>query len=58
VNAYSSCDEVELFLNGKSLGRKSTNRSTRYLALFDVPYKAGILKAVGTAATKKSTLQN
>jgi beta-galactosidase len=47
VNVYSSCDEVELFLNGKSLGRKPTNRSTKYLALFDVPYQAGTLKAVG-----------
>lgn len=53
MNAYSSCDEVELFLNGKSSGRKSTNRSTRYLALFDVPYKAGILKAVGYSSNKE-----
>ena len=47
VVVYSSCEEVELFLNGKSLGRKPTNRSTKFLALFDVPYKAGTLKAVG-----------
>lgn len=47
VNVYSSCDEVELFLNGKSLGRKPTNRSTRFIALFDVPYKSGTLKANG-----------
>ncbi|WP_121356576.1 DUF4982 domain-containing protein [Flavisolibacter nicotianae] len=47
VNVYSSCDEVELFLNGTSIGRKRTDRSTRYMAVFDVPYKAGVLKAIG-----------
>lgn len=47
VNVYSSCDEVELFLNGRSLGRKLTNRSTEYTARWEVPYQAGALKAVG-----------
>ena len=47
VNVYSSCDEVELFLNGRSLGRKPTNRSTKYTAAWEVPYQAGILRAVG-----------
>ncbi len=28
VTVFSSCPEAELFLNGKSLGRKPTNRST------------------------------
>ena len=47
VSVYSSCDEVELLLNGKSLGRKPTNRSTAYTATWDVPYQAGVLHAVG-----------
>ena len=47
VNVYSSCEEVELFLNGKSLGRKPTNRQTTFLATWTVPYQPGILKAVG-----------
>jgi len=47
VSVYSSCDEVELLLNGKSLGRKPTNRSTVYTATWDVPYQAGVLHAVG-----------
>ena len=33
VNIYSSCDEVELFLNNKSLGKKPTNRSTKFMAI-------------------------
>lgn len=47
VYVYSSCKEVELFLNGKSLGKKETNRSTRFMAAWDVPYQSGELKAVG-----------
>jgi beta-galactosidase len=53
VNVYSSCEEVELFLNGRSLGRKPTNRSTEFTARWDVPYQAGVLKAVGYDAGKQ-----
>ncbi|MDQ3845186.1 MAG: DUF4982 domain-containing protein, partial [Bacteroidota bacterium] len=52
VNVYSSCDEVELFLNNKSMGRKPTNRSTKYMAVWSVPYEAGVLKAVGYKGKK------
>lgn len=47
VNVYSSCSEAELFLNGRSLGRKPTNRATAYTATWQVPYQAGVLKAIG-----------
>lgn len=47
VVVYSSCPQVELFLNGKSLGRQSTNRSTKFTATWQVPYQPGILKAIG-----------
>ena len=47
VQVYSSCDEVALFLNGKSLGRKPASRSTKFIASFAVPYQAGTLKAIG-----------
>lgn len=53
VSVYSSCDRVELFLNGKSLGKKETNRATEYTARWDVPYAAGELKAVGYQGKKK-----
>ncbi|HUZ57662.1 MAG TPA: glycoside hydrolase family 2 TIM barrel-domain containing protein [Hanamia sp.] len=53
VNIYSSCDEVELFLNNKSLGKKPTNRSTKFMAVYNVPYTAGELKAVGYDNGKK-----
>jgi beta-galactosidase len=47
VSVYSSCGEVELLLNGKSLGRKPTNRTTQFKTSWLVPYTAGTLKAVG-----------
>jgi beta-galactosidase len=47
VNVYSSCEEVELFLNGRSFGKKATNRSTAYMAAWNVPYQPGVLKAIG-----------
>jgi len=36
-----------LFLNDKSLGKKKTNRQTRYIAAWDVEYQPGVLRAVG-----------
>ncbi|HEY6082011.1 MAG TPA: DUF4982 domain-containing protein, partial [Chitinophagaceae bacterium] len=53
VDVYSSCEQVELFLNGKSLGKRNTDRSTKYMAAFQVPYHAGELKAVGYDGDKK-----
>jgi len=52
VNVYSSCEEVELLLNNKSLGRKKTNRKTEFKAIWNVPYQAGELKTIGYAGEK------
>ncbi len=52
VVAYSSCERVELFLNGKSLGIKSTNRDTRFMATWQVPYQGGELKVIGYKGRK------
>lgn len=53
VTVYSSCESVELFLNNKSLGKKKTNRSTEFKAVWKVPYQAGELKAVGYSDGKQ-----
>ena len=47
VLVYSELPEVELFLNGKSLGRKPVSAGTEYKAAFDVSYAPGRLTAVG-----------
>lgn len=46
VEIYCSCDEVELFLNGKSLGRKPCGAENKYKVLYEVLYEAGTLTAV------------
>ncbi|MEI6949275.1 glycoside hydrolase family 2 TIM barrel-domain containing protein [Paraflavisolibacter sp. H34] len=53
VVVYSSCEQVELFLNGKSLGKKATNRSNEYIAEWQVPFREGQLKAVGYNGKKQ-----
>lgn len=52
VNVYSNCDEVELLLNGKSLGKKQIDKNL-YSALWNLPYQPGTLKAVGFRHGKK-----
>lgn len=47
VDVYSSCEWVELYLNGKPLGRKETNRANQFTATWRVPYQSGTLKAIG-----------
>jgi beta-galactosidase len=47
VTVFSSCDEVELTLNGKSLGKKPTNRSTEFTAAWRTLYLPGALVAIG-----------
>ena len=47
VDVYSACEEVELHLNERSLGRKPAGSAQQHIASFDVPYEAGTLKAVG-----------
>jgi beta-galactosidase len=56
VCVYSSCEQVELFLNGKSLGRKPTNRNNKFTAVWQVPYKPGTLKAIGYKGKKQVNL--
>jgi len=47
VDVYSACEQVELFLNGVSLGVQPTTRAERFMATFAVPYAPGTLKVVG-----------
>ena len=56
ITVVSSAEEVELFLNGKSLGRGS--QSHRYLFTFkDVAWQPGTLRAVGYDADGKPVCQ-
>ena len=55
VDVYSACEQVELLLNGQSLGRKPATKAERHMAAFEVPYTPGELKAVGYTNNNKST---
>lgn len=46
IYVYSNCDKVELFLNGKSLGKQNVGEDT-YYAKWKCPFIKGKLKAVG-----------
>ena len=52
VEVYSNCDQVELFLNNKSLGIKNLRDFDDHIYKWAVPFKAGTLKAVGTKSGK------
>nr|WP_255586725.1 glycoside hydrolase family 2 TIM barrel-domain containing protein [Hephaestia mangrovi] len=47
IVVFSEDDEVELFLNGRSLGRKPVSKATEYEAVFHARFEPGELKAVG-----------
>jgi len=46
VVAYSAADEVELLLNGNSLGKCPAGKKNRYTASFNITYRPGLLEAV------------
>ena len=46
VQVYADADEVELFLNGKSLGRKAAGQAAGFVTKYEVPYECGELTAV------------
>ncbi|MDO4275024.1 MAG: glycoside hydrolase family 2 TIM barrel-domain containing protein [Eubacteriales bacterium] len=44
VDIYSSSDEVELFINGKSLGKKPTGEQHQFTAKYEAVYEPGVLE--------------
>ena len=46
VEVYTQGDEVELLLNGASLGKKTAGKDARFRTLFETTYEPGILTAV------------
>ncbi|MCD7884282.1 MAG: DUF4982 domain-containing protein [Lachnospiraceae bacterium] len=46
VEVYAPGDEVELFVNGKSVGRKPSGEAAGYRTLFETTYEPGTVTAV------------
>ncbi|QHS62621.1 DUF4982 domain-containing protein [Chitinophaga agri] len=54
VTVYTSYEAAELFLNGRSLGRRTAGRSGKFMAAWQVPYSPGKLSVVGYNGKKRS----
>jgi beta-galactosidase len=52
VRAVANCDEVELFLNSRSLGRHAVSHNL-YYSDWSVPYSPGVLSAIGYTAGRQ-----
>lgn len=46
MEVYSAADEVELILNGRSVGRQPAGKENHNRAVFELKYEWGILEAV------------
>lgn len=44
IEVYSAAQEVELFVNGKSAGRKAAGKDTGYRTVFEITYTPGELR--------------
>jgi beta-galactosidase len=61
IEVYATEDEVELMLNGRSLGRKRAGASRGFVARYSAPYEPGSLTAVGYrdgVAVSRTTLHS
>lgn len=46
VEVYSDAEEVELFIDGTSVGRRPVGEENRFKTIFDTTYQAGTVEAV------------
>lgn len=53
VDVYSPSDEVELFLNGKSLGKRPAGKQNGFTAKYELAYEPGTLTAVACEGEKQ-----
>ncbi len=47
VSCFTNCDGAELFLNGKSLGKKNESEAVNHILTWDVAYEPGQLSVKG-----------
>ncbi len=57
VQTFSNCEEVELLVNGRSLGRRSMAECPQRRMLWTVTYEPGEIKAVGYNNSKPAATQ-
>jgi beta-galactosidase len=54
VEVYAEADEVELLVNGRSIGTRPAGPDRRYRAEFETVYEAGLLEAVARRGGRES----
>lgn len=54
VDVYCNSEEVELFLNGKSFGRKPAGEENNFTAAYELDYEPGILSAISYSGGKET----
>jgi beta-galactosidase len=54
VSCYTNCPEVQLTLNGRSIGIKRLAEAQEGVLHWDVPYEPGVLKAIGSSNGKQA----
>ncbi len=54
VEVYSKYPKVRLYLNNKLIGEQATTIGQQFKATFEVPYAAGLIKAVGVEDNKET----
>lgn len=54
VDVYSDADEVELLINGRSLGRKRAGRENGFTAAFEVCYEPGTIETISYKAGQQT----
>jgi beta-galactosidase len=53
VSVFTNCEEVELFLNSRSLGKKKIAGLQNRTITWEVPFESGILKAIAMISGKE-----
>jgi len=54
VEVYSKYPKVRLYLNEKLIGEQATTRKQQFKATFQLPYAAGLIKAVGVEGNNET----
>lgn len=57
VEIYSRYPSIRLYLNDQLIGERVSNEATEFKAVFKVPYKQGILRAVGVRKGREEDSQ-
>ncbi len=56
VAVFSNCNEVELFVNGKSLEKRILTPDNQNMQIWEIPFQKGVIKAIGKRKGEKDVV--